>query len=62
MHRQSATQATQPGRPEPEDVEDEEWVEVRETWWIYGRKFRIIAGNTQIKRLSQEPQSECINK
>lgn len=29
-------------QPEPEDVEDEEWVEVREMGWINGRKFSII--------------------
>ena len=32
----------QPRQPEPEDVEDEEWVEVRETGWMMGRKCTII--------------------
>lgn len=33
-----------PRQPEAksEDVEDEEWVEVRETGWLNGRKFTII--------------------
>ena len=44
MPRQSEDRTTQPGaqRPESEDAEEDEWVEVRERWWINGRKFTII--------------------